>query len=218
MANKAPVYSQHQLANRLGITRSNGAVFSYVDSLEVDQSAGSSKNVFSRVVAKYSIPPISSKQKQLTFNLIEELTQAPKCIPAGSFIHNVVVLRDSSQKLSSDVELTLGYTSEDITTTANSAKLAARIDVLSGAVLSRHPAVSYPQLLSSTEAAKWAEVYADELVQNGEEAPAALEYSGNGFYCEAKNLFPCVTVKGTVSIEDILVVISYSPPLDTEFL
>jgi len=212
------VLSNFYLANELGIIRQEG-VFSNVDALTVDTSAGQPNGAQSVTVVLEIASDVTSTSTLTTSSFINPITNTYLTIPAGSVITKYVVSQSDSVTLNPALELVLGFMVTEVTNTTYQQDLAGRVassaEPITGPLLTRHQTIGFDQHIYATQNTAANTIYDATETSLGITVPT-INYgvlTGNTYVGERLPIIPCYTVTaGTLNQADLSVVIVYSPP------
>lgn len=172
--------ADYTFANEHGIKRREG-VFSVVDALEVDTSAGQYDGAKTVTVSlKFPTDVTKGSERMKTQTLIRPSTFAHELIPGGSRIVNYSVAVNGNAVLDSKLALYLGFSCPAIKGKEGKKALASRISgpqtPLTGDFLNYHKVASYPALLNKDCVVPLNKIYADDAETQGEDPVALPDY------------------------------------------
>jgi len=208
-----------QFANEFGIIRKEG-VFSTIDVRNV-VNQNEDACACEKLTTKLGLCENISRncQKGVTTTLIEAETGQQFCIPAGSIIHQFVVIDRTCANLSCDLAFMLGFLSECIEDEARLGLLAQRIadesHQLTGLALNVFGRAHFDLKLTAAALAEQLAIYNAEDIDNGifvQDLDLAFVTGGN-FVGEPKSLMPAITVtSGELCVNDLDFFMCWTPP------
>lgn len=210
-------------ANEHGIKRREG-VFSVIDVLEVDSSAGQYDGSKVRTVSLQLPNDIKKGSDRMqTQTLIEKNTLAHVLIPQGSRLVDVTVAVQGSAVLDSKFSLVLGKSCPSVKGKDQKKALASSIAgpaaPVTGDLLNLHKVISFKPILGKENVAALNEIYSADASTQGEDdvvIPSYAVLDNTTSVGEPRSFYICSTiVDGSASASDLSVVVSYVLPAHT---
>lgn len=208
-----------QFANDFGILRKE-VVASTIDARHIVQ-ATDEQCTCQTITTKLQVCESITKncQKGVTTTLVNPLNDSQFCFPAGSTIHNVILVDRTCGNLSCDLAFILGFLSDCVEDDTRQAMLAQRSAPanaqVTGPLLNSFSKLTIVERLTAARLAALKAIFDPEDIEQGEcvEDLDLAIVAGDNFVSEPKPLMPAITVtSGELCPTDIDFYYCWTPP------